>query len=393
MKKIHHITKISRLIVKTIGRGINAEEKKNLDQWKDESTKNQQLYNKIVNWDNFQKRNQLAQHFDANRAWEQFSTKMHKKQIGISVKQVLRYAAAIMLPLLLGGAVFYFLNTRQGNIQKEVASINPGTQSATIILDDGKTVNLEDEKLNQLVEKDGSVILNEKGELSYTDIKPEKAKEQLQNTLVVPRGGEYTLVLSDGSRVFLNSVSKLTYPVAFDKTKREVTLEGEAYFEIQRDENRPFYVSVNGVKIEVLGTAFNVKAYNEEEKIYTTLVEGKVKLNTKGNSTEYFLTPDQQAVVEKGSNMVEVKDVDAQLFTGWKNGIYLFSNESVIEIMKILSRWYDFEYEFAHEETKNIKFEGGLNKYESIYPILDILQSTGKLKYKVDGKKIVFMQK
>jgi hypothetical protein len=97
--------------------------------------------------------------------------------------------------------------------------------------------------------------------------------------------------------------------------------------------------------------------------------------------------------VEKGSNMVEVKDVDAQLFTGWKNGIYLFSNESVIEIMKILSRWYDFEYEFAHEETKNIKFEGGLNKYESIYPILDILQSTGKLKYKVDGKKIVFMQK
>ena len=391
MKKIHYLIKVAGLIVKNISNQINSEEKENLSSWKNESGKHEKLYNKIVDWDNFQERNKVYESFDAEKAWGQFSHKIDKPKSRVRVMSILKYAAAIALPLLLGGVIFYYLSGRQDNIPQQMASINPGTKNAIIVLDNGRTINLEDEQLNQLIEKDGSVIRNKKGELSYSDVKSKRAKKQLQNTLAVPRGGEYKLVLSDGSKVFLNSVSKLSYPVVFDKNKREVSLEGEAYFEIARDESKPFLVNINGMKIEVLGTSFNVKAYNDDNEIYTTLVEGKIKINIEESDNEWILVPDQQAILEKNSNNVVVREVDAQQFIGWRNGIYSFTNQPLEEIMKTLSRWYNFEYEFTNEAIKNIRFEGGLNKYEDIYPILEIMQSTGKLKIKVDGDKITFM--
>lgn len=394
MNKIQHTIKIAGLIAKHICNRNTLEEKEELDSWKNESEGNKQVYNKIINWDNFQKRNEVWKSFDAEQAWGQFSRRVNKNKPNLYIKQIAKYAAAITIPFILGGTVFYSLHIKQSNdIKKEVATINPGTQSATIILDDGESINLEKGKLNQLIEKDGSLITNQKGQLSYPEAKASEQKTQLENTLIVPRGGEYTLVLSDGSRVFLNSVSKLTYPVAFNKDKREVTLEGEAYFEVEKEKNRPFLVNIDGVTIEVLGTSFNVKAYSEEDNIYTTLVEGKVKLNTAGNSNECILVPDQQAVIKRNSNNVQVREVDVQQFIGWKNGIYSFADESIEDIIKTLSRWYDFKYEFTNESLKSIHFEGGLNKYENIYPILDIMESTGKLKYRVDGEKIIFMKK
>lgn len=379
------------MIAKNISNQINSEERKSLNSWKNESDDNKKLFSKIKNWDNFQERNNTYKSFDAEKAWQQFSLKIKKTNTRVRIMSVLKYAAAIAIPLVLGGIIFFYLSDRQNNVLQQTASINPGTQNAIIVLDNGKMINLEDEELNQLIEKDGSVIHNKKGELSYSSVKPKRTKKQLQNTLIVPRGGEYNLILSDGSKVFLNSVSKLTYPVFFDKDKREVNLEGEAYFEIVKDKSKPFLVNINGMKIEVLGTSFNIKAYTDEDEIYTTLVEGKIKLNTDKNEKEWILTPNQQAVFEKNSNSIVVHKVDAKQFIGWKDGIYSFTNQPLEEIMKTLSRWYAFEYEFANEETKKVKFEGGLNKYEDIYPILEIMQSTGKLKIKVDGNKITFM--
>ncbi len=392
MKKIQDIIKVAGLIAKNISNQINSEEKETLYFWKDRSEKNKKLYDKITDWDNFQERNQTYKQFDTEKAWGKFSQKINKPTYRIRVLSVLKYAAAIAIPLILGGIIFYNLNKQNDNTH-EIASISPGTQNAIIVLDNGKTINLEDEQLNQLVEKDGSIIRNEKGELSYLNVKSKRAKKQLQNTLIVPRGGEYNLVLSDGSRVFLNSVSKLTYPVVFDNNKREVKLEGEAYFEIVKDKSKPFLVNINGMKIEVLGTSFNVKAYTDDDKIYATLVEGKIKLNTDQNENNWILVPDQQAILKKSSNKVEVREVDVQQFISWKNGMYTFTNQTLEEILKTLSRWYDFEYEFSNESLKSIRFEGGLNKYDDVYPILDIMRSTGKLSYKIDGKKITFIQK
>ncbi len=397
--KIQRITELARLIAMNISNQISMKEKEDLDSWRNESGRNEQLYNRIVNWDNFEKRNQSWESFDADRAWAEFSKRQKKNHLKLHPKQILSYAAAVLIPLMIGGVLFYYLSNEQKNVDKRhntsetIASITPGTPNAIIILDNGESIDLENGEINQLVEKDGSVITNKNGLLNYSGVKETKPNDQLKNTLVVPRGGEYTLVLSDGSRIFINSVSKLVYPVVFNESKREVTLEGEAYFEIVKDANKPFIVNVDGVKIEVLGTSFNVKAYKEESNIFTTLVDGKVKLNTPGNKTECILAPEQQAVVEKNSSNVIVKEVDVNQFIGWKNGVYSFADQSVEDIMRTLSRWYDFEYKFMNESLKGIHFEGGVNKYENIYPILDIMQSTEKLKYKIDGNTIIFMEK
>jgi len=391
MSRFQHIIKIAGLIAKNISKQINSEEKESLNLWKNESDDNKKLFNEINNWDNFQERNNTFKSFDAEKAWQQFSLKIEKPRGSIYFMSVLKYAAAIAIPLLLGGVILYFLSGKQNDIIQQTASISPGTQNAIVVLDNGKTINLEDNQMNHLVEDDGSVINNKKGELSYSRVKPKLAKKQLQNTLIVPRGGEYKLVLSDGSKVFLNSVSKLTYPVVFNEEIRQVNLEGEAYFEVEKDASRPFFVNINGMQIEVVGTSFNVKAYTDEDEIYTTLVEGKIKLNTDKSGDEWILAPDQQAILEKNSNEVVVRKVDAQQYIAWKNGVYLFTNQSLEDIMKTLSRWYDFDYEFADEEIKKVSFEGGLNKYDDIYPILDIMQSTGKIKYEINANKITFM--
>lgn len=391
MKKIYRITKIAEWIAKSISRQIGPEERERLNSWKNESENNNELFNRINNWDNFQERNLAYKNFDAEKAWTRFDTKINKPTARIRLNSILKYAAVIMLPLLFGGILFYYLSDTD-NTTEQVAQINPGSQSAIIILDNGKSINLEEGQLNQLVEKDGSVIQNKKGEVSYANIKRKRTREQLKNTLVVPRGGEYNLVLSDGTKVYLNSVSKLHYPVTFNGKKREVSLEGEAYFEVERDENRPFFVIINGMRVEVLGTSFNIKAYTDDDKIFTTLVEGSVKVNNGQGNEEWVLAPNEQAILKKEDNSVSIHQVDARQFIGWKNGVYSFTNQSIGEIMKTLSRWYDFEYDFASEELKKITFEGGLNKYDDIHPILDIIQSTGKIKYQIDGKKIIFMQ-
>ena len=391
MNRIQDILKFAELIAKYISNHLNSEERERLESWMNESKDNKKLIGKIKNWNNFQERNSAYKSYNTKHAWQQFSLKIEKPDPRIRIISLFKYAATIVLPLLLGGLIFYLLSENRNDITQQTASIDPGTQNAIIVLDDGQTINLEDAQLDLLVEEDGTEIQNKKGELSYTEVKAKKLKKPLKNTLIVPRGGEYKLALSDGSRVFLNSVSKLTYPVVFDDERREVYLEGEAYFEIEKDVNKPFLVNINGLKIEVLGTSFNVKAYTDEDEIYTTLVEGKIKLNTDKNESEWILTPDQQAVLEKSSDDIIVRKVDVQQYIAWKNGIYSFTNQSLGDIMKTLSRWYDFEYEFANEDLKEISFEGGLNKYEDITPILEIMQSTGKVNYEINGSKITFM--
>lgn len=393
MKDIQQIIKLAGLIAKSICNQTTAEEKEILNSWKNESSNNKTLFSKITDWDNYKKRNQTYQSFDTEKAWARFSLKMSKTHSNKRFLTVFKYAAAVITPLMLGGLLFYYLSNKPAENLQKVAEISPGTKNAVIILDDGKSINLGELKSDQLIESDGTVLNKKDGTLSYSGNTSGQSKKQLKNTLLVPRGGEYSLILSDGSRVFLNSVSKLTYPVVFNNEKREVSLEGEAYFEIAKDTEHPFIVNVNGMKVEVLGTSFNIKAYSDESEIYTTLVEGKIKLNAGENEKDWILSPDQQAILEKSNSRVEIREVDVLQFVSWKNGVFTFADETLEDILKTLARWYNFEYEFDTESLKSIRFEGGLNKYDDIIPILDIMQSTGKLKYEIEGGKITFLQK
>jgi len=364
MKNIYSIIEISELIARDMTGVLNAQEKESLERWINSSERNQQLYAKIKDGNNISVRNSLYEGIDNKQAWKKVSK-------GISA--------------------YWYLNEKPNKFQQTTSLIQPGNSNAVLIMANGKSVNLANDTTRNLVENDGTIIKNTNEALSYAGQLPAKKKKTLLNTLIVPRGGEYSLLLSDGTRVVLNSMSKLVYPVSFTGKKREITLEGEAYFEVAKDKTRPFMVNIKGLQVEVLGTSFNIKAYSDDYQSITTLVEGKVKLNSVFQTSNVsYLEPDQQAIFDTSTKGIIIQKIDAQQVIQWITGKYAFTNQTLDEIMKTLSRWYDFQYKFENESLKNIRFEGGLNKYESIDPILDILRKTRKVSVSVKGKEILF---
>ena len=286
---------------------------------------------------------------------------------------------------------YWYLNRHPAEVTRPVAGISPGNKSAILVLGNGENVNLASNANKKILEKDGTVIDNSHTGLNYAGQSSVIVKETPLNTLIVPCGGEYNLVLSDGSKVFLNSMSKLIFPIRFTGENREVALEGEAFFEVAKDKFKPFIVSIRGMKVEVLGTSFNIKSYADDSQSFTTLVEGKVKVSSGNQLADVnYLQPNQQAVYDASKSAIVIQEVDASQMVQWTKGRYTFTNQSLDEIMKTLARWYDFSYKFEDESLKSIRFEGGLNKYERIDPILDILGRTGKVKVSVKDKEIIF---
>lgn len=391
MEKTRKIFKISELIASDLGGNISDSDKKLLNDWLNDSDENVRIYNKIKDTGNFAERNNLYEKIDVTRAWSEVSKTLVIQKQKHLYRSIVRYAAAILIPAFLGISVYWFINRQQPEIATEMVQITPGSSNAVLVMANGANIDLANDSIVKLQENDGTIINNSNEQLSYVD-QPEKVThKQIYNTLIVPRGGEYSLVLSDGTKVFLNSMSKLVFPVSFTGSKREVTLEGEAYFEVAKDKSKPFIVSFKGTEVEVLGTSFNIKAYADDKQSYTTLVEGKVKLNPANpDSKGYFLEPNQQAVFDPVTSETTVQEVDAAQVVQWITGRYTFSNMTLDEIMKTLSRWYDFSYQYGDESLKDLRFEGGLNKYESIDPILEIIKKTRKVKVVVTGKKVLF---
>ena len=370
------------------------DEKESLEAWLNSATENRQLYNKILDGQNLTERNRLYKNINTIQAWNKVSGLLEVKPKKRILPLVFKYAAAILFPVLLGFAGYWFLNNQPAENVSPFVQIKAGSHNAVLIMANGRNVELSRDSTKNLVEKDGTVIKNSNEELSYAKSSSTDSHKNLLNTLIVPKGGEYSLVLSDGTRLFVNSMSKLVFPVNFSGKRREVTLiEGEAYFEVAKDKSKPFIVTVKGVQVEVLGTSFNIKAYAEDHYTYTTLVEGKVKLNPFDQpSNVKFIEPDQQAVFNPASSGIVIQDVDAKQIVQWTTGKYSFTNQTLDEIMRTLSRWYDFEYTFDDESLKTVRFEGGLNKYESIDPILDIISKTGKVRVMVKDKEIRFLK-
>ncbi|MCK9641182.1 MAG: DUF4974 domain-containing protein [Prolixibacteraceae bacterium] len=391
MKKINVIIEISELIARDRIGQLSQLEKETLGKWISSSERNQQLYQRITDNSNLSARNSLYESVDTKRAWDKVSKGLITWQRRRVIQLLIKYAAAIMIPIFIGVTTYWYLNEKTHKMANPITAIVPGTSHAVLVLANGENVNLSNDSTRNLVEDDGSIIKNTNKELSYAEQLSKDTKKTLLNTLIVPRGGEYTLLLSDGTRVSVNSMSKLVYPVSFTGNTRELTLEGEACFEVAKDKSKPFIVSIKGLKVEVLGTTFNIKAYPDDNQSFTTLVEGKVKLNSGIQSSNVsFLEPDQQAVYDPSTTGIVIQKVDAKQVVQWTTGRYSFTNQTLDEIMKTLSRWYDFKYRFEDESLKQIRFEGGLDKYKSIDPILDIIRETGKAKVSVTGKEVLF---
>jgi ferric-dicitrate binding protein FerR (iron transport regulator) len=262
----------------------------------------------------------------------------------------------------------------------------PGGDKATLTLADGSTIVLDDAQNGTLAQQGNSKIIKHDGRISY-DLTNKNSNEIVYNTIATPKGGQYQLELPDGSQVWLNATSSIHFPTSFTGNERRIEITGEAYFEIARNPNMPFIVTVNNAEVQVLGTHFNINAYNDEDNVKTTLLEGSVKFVNDGNVN--ILKPGQQAQLTKDGMTKVVNDVDVNGVVAWKNGMFDFENAGIETVMRQLSRWYDVEIEykgktddlFIAEMRRNIKLSDALKA----------LELTGKVKFDIQGKKIIVM--
>ena len=291
-------------------------------------------------------------------------------------------AAVLMLVF-----VFVYHWERQGKEQKlaEITQhiVHPGSNAAILKLTDGRTVEIGKQPL-ELKEAKGSVVKYENGRLSYSSGKEEAIKD-VYNELIVPIGGECHVLLDDGTEVWLNAGSRLKYPVAFLGEKRKVIFSGEAFFEVKKD-SRPFIVSMETGDVTVLGTSFGIRAYPGETD-YTTLVTGKVCFQSKENES-VILSPGEQDVLHLAGRL-EKREVNVEEYVGWKDGLFVFRNETLSEIMKILGRWYGVNVIFLDDSLKELEYTGNLERYDSINTFLQLLKRLKEVHYEIKGNTVV----
>lgn len=308
--------------------------------------------------------------------WEHmFNSIVRKKPAKqINIRRYMAAAAVIMLLIIAGG---FYRHTHKSNVIQQ--DIMPGNDKAMLTLADGSTITL-DSAGNRLIQQGKTAIQQQGGKLQYNAQNTDGSISY--NTLSTPRGGQFRITLPDGTDVWLNAASSLRYPVAFTGKQREVTLTGEAYFEVVHNENMPFSVHAGGMNIKDVGTHFNIMAYNDEVAIKTTLIEGAVNISDGKNN--HLLKPGQQAV---GMNIQEA-DVDEAI--AWKNGEFSFQHTSIYEIMRQLSRWYDVDINY--KDSLNIYLSGNITKNVSVSEVFKMLELAGDVKFKIENRKATVMK-
>ena len=270
--------------------------------------------------------------------------------------------------------------------KQEAVLIQPGRLQARLILSDGSTVLLDSSTVvkdlpGQLIKTAATPVLDYSATTSGVT-------EEAFNVITVPQGGEYKLILADGTQVWLNSGSSLKYPVAFVKDSRQVDLNGEAYFEVTKD-SRPFIVRTFDMDIKVLGTSFNISAYGNDDCIRTTLVEGKVIVANKHDECEYTMAPGHAWTYTRSTDKTEMTECDTELYTSWIKGIFKFRDMPLEEIMQKLNRWYGCSVRFENERLKQLRFSGTAKKDRPIGYLLEMIQSITKVDFEIEGTSVV----
>lgn len=384
---------IPKLIADYLLEVIDKENLDELNKWREESIEHERLFKKICDTENLKRRYVQYALFNKEAGIRKILSKTVVQRRKHILHPLFKYASLILIPLSIVLLYIFFDKTpadRSSSVQtiNEITTILPGESKAVLTLENGEQKHLLKETQETIKSKQGTTIRIDKSGLKYKANRQTSAsEEETYNRIDIPRGGEYMLTLSDQSKVHLNAMSSLRFPVQFTNENRIVELEGEAYFQIIPD-SKPFIVRIDGVDIEVLGTSFNVSAY-KGENVQTTLVNGIVKITPENQTNSYTLRPDEQAIYDLSSKKIEINKVDASLYTSWINGKIYFKDQRLETIMTSLSRWYDMEVEYENEETKNIRFGCNLNRYQSIIPFINLLEETGSVKVEIEGKKII----
>ncbi len=311
---------------------------------------------------------------------------------GLSVKTKVRSiwpriaaAASILLFVSIGGYFILHKPTAATNTaaQSKVNDVTPGSNSATLTLSNGKKILLNAKPVGQIaVQGNMAITKTANGQLQY-QLSTAKSTITMLNTVSTRRKEQYKVVLSDGTNVWLNAASSITYPVAFTGTYREVAITGEAYFEVAHNAKKPFKVTAQGQTVEVLGTHFNINAYADEPNVKTTLLEGSVKIT--GNNSFKIIKPGQQAIFK--NNQLLVSDANVEETVAWKNGYFRFNRENIEPIMRKLSRWYDIEVQFEGAIPDD-EFSGAISRFKNISEVLKELEYYKTVHFKVEGRRV-----
>ena len=301
-----------------------------------------------------------------------------------------RWVAAVMLPVMVA-AGYFIREMKRDSLQQggEIASIEPGKSKAILRLGNNRVLEITKERETHVDVAEGVAATNNSSGMIYPEQVATGKTEY--NVLEVPRGGEYTVTLSDGTVVHLNSGSELRYPVAFGAERREVFLSGEGNFEVVKDSVRPFFVNADKLKIRVYGTSFNVNTY-DLENIQTVLVEGKIGIQTMNMNTEYMVKPGQLALYNQEKGTMEILNVDVLPYVAWKDHEFMFDDESLEKIMNRLSLRYDVDVFFQTASLKQLHFTGHLGRYDDISHILDAISGVTQVKFSVKGRTIIVME-
>jgi transmembrane sensor len=317
-----------------------------------------------------------------------------------------KWSVAASILILLAAGTFWIVNSR--NSQRSLAGNRtevksnpgvPGSDRAMLTLMDGSTISLDSISSGSIARQGMLTLVKEQdGRLTYEQSLSVQSSKSISttpeeyNTLSIPRGGQYRLMLSDGTQVWLNSESKLRFPVHFGNKTRPVYLSGEGYFEVAAN-SKPFIVNTDKVNVNVLGTKFNVSAYSDDQAIITTLAEGKVSVQNIKDSEGILLHPGQQVLYARPSESIKMVDVDANLYTAWKDGKFYFKKEKLGVLMKKLARWYDVQVEFQDPAIANKLFTGVALRSKNIQYMLDMINRTTEIKYKLEDRKLTILQK
>lgn len=378
------------LIKRSLTEELTTEERLQLETWLNESSAHRRYYDRIVGFDpsegvsglsGEQCEEELAQYVTLIRKGKR---EQQKKHFIIFT----RYAAVLFVLLTVGIYFWYQERGVSETSQKTMVLAVKGKIQPILVTEEGTRIELEQQ--GGLLQKisDGR-ITSEENAIVYNQ--PTGGKGQAVaglHTLIIPRGGEYRVTLADGTIVWLNAETEFSYPVSFTDSLRAVKLKGEAYFEVAKDA-KPFEVQVNDVYVRVYGTHFNVNGY-DNERVQTVLLSGSVGVSSlKNPGVEQMIRPNEMVEVNVSTGVCEVKTVDAAAYVAWKGGYFSFEQETLEQIMAKLSRWYDVQVVFENEEVRTQRFTGRVDRNENFQGVLNLLQRTLLVKFKVEGNRII----
>jgi len=409
---IETMQNIGGLLFRRLTNELDIQEQIALDNWLDQlDPVSRQFFEDCADWDQLQPALQVMYSFDEEAALADLQKKIDfgvaadRSVIEIAQgrhKYRVYWIAAAVLIAVIGTAVFYTLNKRKTDIaslpvaERYHNDVNPGGDKAVLELADGQKIVLDNASNGELAQQGMvSVIKSDSGQLMYKIGKSGNEAAVSYNTISTPKGGQYQVILPDGSKVWLNAASSLRFPTSFAGNTRTVELMGEGYFQVQKDKARPFRVQVSPLpgapatpgrmEVEVLGTEFDLMAYGDEDHQAATLISGDVVVWSGDKKME--LKPDQQVVLNKQTSLLNLIDnPELETIVAWKNGVFQFHDASIQSIMRQAARWYDIEVDYSGEVKQ--QFNGTVPRQVNLSTLLQILEATGWVHFRVDGKKV-----